>query len=88
MEKGAVAYGQPLKKLEAPNYSSLGAPTGQTSAQLPQEMHSSALITYLSAPSEMQETGQPSAHAPQEMHSSLILNAIVRSSVKKLAMGA
>ena len=59
------------------NYSSAGAPTGHTSAQLPQEMHSSALITNLSSPSEMQATGQPSAHAPQEMHSSLILNAMI-----------
>ena len=68
--------------VKTPNYSSEGAPTGHTSAQLPQEMHSSALISNLPSPSEMQEVGQPSAHAPQEMHSSLILKAIVNSSVK------
>ena len=64
------------------NYSSTGAPTGQVSAQAPQLMHSSALITYLPSPSEMQETGHPSAQAPQLMHSSVILYAIFESSIK------
>ena len=60
------------------NYSSTGAPTGQVSAQEPQEMHSSALITNFPSPSEMQPVGQASAHAPQEMHSSVILYAILK----------
>jgi hypothetical protein len=68
------------------NYSSAGAPTGQASAQAPQLMHSSALITYLPSPSEMQETGQPSAQAPQLMHSSEILYAIGMSSVKNIEL--
>jgi hypothetical protein len=58
------------------NYSSAGAPTGQASAQEPQLMHSSALITNFPSPSEMHPTGQASAHAPQAMHSSEILYAI------------
>ena len=57
-------------------YSSDGAPTGQTSAQEPQLMHSSALITYLPSPSLIALTGQPSAHAPHIMQSSLITYAI------------
>ncbi len=69
------------------NYSSEGAPTGQISAQLPQEMHSSALITYFPSPSVMQLTGQPSAQAPQAMHSSLILNAILDTSINENLSG-
>lgn len=65
------------------NYSaSAGAPTGQTSAQAPQERHSSALISYLPSPSEMALTGHSLAQAPQEMHSSLILYAICNTSIK------
>lgn len=55
------------------------APTGQPSAQAPQSMHSSGLISYLPPFSEIAPTGQVSAHAPQAMHSSLILCAIVTS---------
>ena len=63
------------------NYSSTGALTGHASAQEPQLMHSSALITYLPSPSEMQLTGQASAQAPQLMHSSVILYAILKTSI-------
>jgi hypothetical protein len=63
------------------NYSSAGALTGHASAQEPQLMHSSALITYLPSPSEMQLTGQASAQAPQLMHSSEILYAILKTSI-------
>ena len=35
------------------NYASLGAPTGQVPAQLPQEMQVSASMTYLPSPSEI-----------------------------------
>jgi len=85
--KRGVAKATAPWELCTPNYSSTGAPTGHKSAQLPQEMHSSALITNLPSPSEMQEAGHSAAHAPQEMHSSVILKAIVNSSVKKLLAG-
>ena len=54
------------------DYSACGASTGQTLAQLPQSMHTSASITYLPSPSLMQETGHSAAQAPQLMQSSLI----------------
>jgi hypothetical protein len=63
--------------LSEENYSSAGAPTGHASAQEPQLTHSSALITYLPSPSEMQPVGQASWQAPQLMHSSEILYAIL-----------
>ena len=63
------------------NYSSTGAPTGQVSAQVPQPMQSSALITYFPSPSEMQLVGHASAQAPQLMHSSEILYAMLFTSV-------
>ena len=49
------------------NYSSTGALTGQASAQEPQEMHSSALITNFPSPSVMQPTGggTPSTKRPE-----------------------
>jgi hypothetical protein len=53
-------------------YASLGALTGQTLLHAPQEMHSSALITYISSPCEMQFWGHSLSHAPQLMHSLLI----------------
>jgi hypothetical protein len=58
------------------DYSSFGAPTGQTPAQEPQEIQVSGLISYLPSPSEIAFTGHSEAHAPQEMHSSPILYAI------------
>jgi len=64
-------------------YSGFGAPTGQTLAQLPQSMHASASITYLSSPSLIASTGHSAAQAPQLMHSSEILYAMMRSSVSK-----
>ena len=60
-----------------PAYSALGAPTGQVSAQVPQSMQSSALMTYLPSPSLIALTGHASAQAPQATHSSEILYAIV-----------
>jgi hypothetical protein len=62
------------------DYSALGAPTGQTSAQLPHSMQTSGLISYLPSPSAIASTGHSAAHAPQEMHSSVILYAIVCTS--------
>lgn len=58
------------------DYSSTGAPTGQTPAQEPQEMQASASITYAVSPSLMQPTGQEPAQAPQEIQASVILYAI------------
>jgi hypothetical protein len=55
------------------NQSSAGAPTGQTSAQLPQEMQAASSMTYFESPSEIASTGHSAAHAPQEMQSSEIL---------------
>ena len=59
------------------DYSSAGAPTGQTPAQAPQEMQVSASITYLPSPSLIAETGHSSAQAPQATHSSLITYAMI-----------
>ena len=63
------------------DYSSTGAPTGQTPAQAPQEMHLSTSITYLSAPAEIALTGHSASQAPQEMQSDLILYAIINTSM-------
>jgi hypothetical protein len=49
-----------------------GAPTGQTEAQAPQSMHSSAEMTYFPSFSEIAFTGHSDAQAPQAMHSSEI----------------
>jgi hypothetical protein len=65
-----------------PPYSSLGASTGQTPAQAPQEMQSSALMMYLSSPSLMQLVGHSSTHAPQLIQSSVMKYAISNTSVK------
>ena len=46
------------------NYSSLGAPTGQASAQAPHERQASASISYLPSPSEIAPTGHSAAQAP------------------------
>lgn len=53
-------------------FSSCGEFTGHTSAQAPQSIHSSALISYLLDPSEIQETGHSGSQAPQLTQSSLI----------------
>lgn len=55
--------------------------TGQPAAQLPQSMHLSASITYLSSPMLIAPTGQVLSHAPQEMQSSPIQYAIVLTSI-------
>ena len=60
------------------DYSSAGAPTGQTPAQAPQEMQVSASITNLPSPSLIAETGHSSAHAPHATHSSLITYAMIK----------
>jgi len=52
------------------------ASVGHASAQAPQSVHRSALMTYLSSPSLIALTGHSSAQVPQEMHSSVILYAI------------
>jgi hypothetical protein len=65
-------------------YSSAGAPTGQFSAQAPQEMHFSGSITYCPSPSVMASTGQLAAQAPQDTQASLILYAIIKSSLNGL----
>lgn len=59
------------------SYASAGAPTGQVPAHAPQEIHSSALISYLPSPSEIALTGHSASQAPQEIHSSLIWYAII-----------
>lgn len=56
-------------------YSGLADPVGQTSAQAPQSMQSSAEITYIS-PSEIASDGHSPMQAPQAMHSSSIMYAI------------
>jgi hypothetical protein len=61
-------------------YSSSGAPTGQTPAQVPQEIHADASITNLSSPCEIHPTGHSAAQAPQEIHLSVILYAILLTS--------
>lgn len=53
-------------------YAGLGASTGQTPAQAPHSIHSSASITYRSSPSEIQDTGHSASQAPQLIQSSLI----------------
>ena len=58
------------------NYSSCGAPTGQTPSQAPQDTQASSSITYLPSPSEIALFGHSSAHAPHMMQSSEILYAI------------
>ena len=50
-----------------PYSASLGASTGQTPAQAPQEMQASASMTYFPSPSVMQFVGHSSTQAPQEM---------------------
>ena len=55
------------------NYSSEGAPTGQLSAQAPQEMQSDASISKCVSPWEIAETGHASWQAPQEIQASEIL---------------
>jgi hypothetical protein len=61
-------------------YASWGAPTGQASAQAPQDTQVSASISYLPSPSVMQPIGQASTQAPHATQSSLILYAILISS--------
>lgn len=59
------------------NYSAgFGASTGQTEAQAPQSIQSSASITNLSSPSLIAETVHSPSHAPQLMHSELITYAM------------
>ena len=55
------------------NYSSTGASTGHTLAHVPQLMHCSGSISYLSPLSAIHETGQLAAQAPQAIHLSVIL---------------
>lgn len=57
-------------------YSPLGAPTGQTSAQLPHSVQTAGSMTYLPSPSEIADTGHSASHAPHAMQSSLIVYAI------------
>ena len=66
------------KKTSPLDYSSTGAPTGQTPAQAPQPMQVSASITYLPSPAEIADTGHSASQAPQEMQSAVILYAIVK----------
>ncbi len=62
-------------------YSGLIAEVGQTSAQLPQSIHSLPSITYMLSPSEIQFTGHSDSQAPHEIHSSFITYAIVSTSI-------
>lgn len=57
------------------NYASTGAPTGQTPAHAPQEMHAPSSTLNLPSPSEIALTGHSLSHAPQLIHSSLIIYA-------------
>ena len=45
------------------------ASTGHSPAQVPQSVHSDALITYFPSPSDIASTGQTAAHVPQEVQS-------------------
>jgi hypothetical protein len=57
-------------------YSGWGAPTGQTSAQLPHSVQESAEISYLPSPSVIADVGHSGSQAPHEMQSSLIIYAM------------
>ena len=57
-------------------YSSSGASTGQTPAQVPHPIHCAGSILYLSSPSVIQPTGHSAAHAPHLIHFSVILYAM------------
>ena len=59
------------------NYSSSGALTGQTPAQVPHPMHVFLSITYVVSPCDIHDTGHSAAHAPQLIHLSVILYAIL-----------
>jgi hypothetical protein len=81
---------KPLPALEAVffcfvrDYSSEGAPTGQTPAQAPQLTQTSALISNLPSPSEIAPTGHSAAQAPQLMQASEITYAILFSPLYKV----
>jgi hypothetical protein len=60
------------KPVDFKPYASVGAPTGQVSAQAPHDVHFFWSITYFPLPSEMHDTGHSASQAAQEMHSSLI----------------
>lgn len=53
-----------------------GESVGHTSAQAPQSIHSSASITYMLSPSEIQLVGHSGSQAPQLIQSSFIKYAI------------
>jgi hypothetical protein len=55
------------------HYGALIASVGQTSTQLPQSVHLSGSMTYVSGPSLIASTGHSAAQDPQLMHSSVIL---------------
>jgi hypothetical protein len=54
-------------------YSGCGASTGQTPLQAPHSIQTSASITYLSSPADIQLTGHSASQAPQLIQASLIL---------------
>ena len=59
------------------HYSSSGAPTGQTPAHVPHDMHAFASISYFPSPCFIHSIGHCAAQAPHEIHLSEILYAII-----------
>lgn len=56
------------------------APTGQTPAHVPHEMHDASSISNFPSPSAIAFTGHSPAQLPHEIHESEITNAITLSS--------
>ena len=71
-----------LQKLSRQIYLVIAA-TGQISAQVPQSVHFSGSITYLSLPSLMAPAGQLASHAPHEAQSVPILYAMWSTPLRK-----
>jgi hypothetical protein len=77
MIKKAAVSGSLLRMKCRFHQSERMASTGQTSAQVPQLVHSSGLIHRFPSFSLIASTGHSDSQAPQLVHSSVILYAIV-----------
>jgi hypothetical protein len=64
-------------------YAGTQAPTGQTSAHVPQSLHAAGLMTERSASSVIAFSGHSTWQAPQAMHSSVTLWLTISSSVQE-----
>ena len=64
------------------SYSAEIAPTGQTSAHVPQSTHVAGSILYCVSPSEIAPTGHSGSQEPQLTQASEITYAIMSSSLK------